>query len=198
MDFQHLSNVHTRRNAQRVEYDIQGSTVSQEWHVLWRKDSGYNTFVTMAACHFVSHRDFSLLSNINADDFIDSRCKLITVVSGEYLYVNNDTAFPVWNTHGSITHFAAFFAENCTEQTFFRCKLSFAFRCYFTYQNIASAHFSTNFYDTFCVQIFQRVFAHIRDFSGNLFWTKFCISCFVGIFFNMNRSINVVTNQTLV
>src|SRR5699024_7755554 len=37
MDFQHLSDVHTGRHAQRVQHDVQRTAIWQEWHIFYRK-----------------------------------------------------------------------------------------------------------------------------------------------------------------
>ena len=42
MNFEHLTDVHTGRNAQGVQHDVERRTVGQEGHILLRKDAGNN------------------------------------------------------------------------------------------------------------------------------------------------------------
>ena len=59
MNLQHLPDIHTGGHAQRVQHDIQRTSVRQERHILHRKHAGNNTLVTMASRHFITHRDLS-------------------------------------------------------------------------------------------------------------------------------------------
>ena len=73
VNLQHLSNVHTGRYTQRVQHDIQWTSVRKEWHILNRKYTGNDTLVTMTTSHLITDRDLSLLCNINADCLIYTR-----------------------------------------------------------------------------------------------------------------------------
>src|SRR5699024_3805753 len=57
MDLQHLTDVHTRRYALRVEHDVQRTTVCQKRHILLRQDSGNNTLVSVASRHLIADRN---------------------------------------------------------------------------------------------------------------------------------------------
>ena len=63
---EHLSDVHARRHTQRVQDQIDRSTILQEWHVLLGDDLGHNTLVTMAPGHFISHGQLALGSDEHA------------------------------------------------------------------------------------------------------------------------------------
>ena len=67
MDFQHLSDVHSGRYAQRIQNDIQRTAVRQERHIFNRKYTGNNTLVTVTTSHFVTNRNLTFLSNINTN-----------------------------------------------------------------------------------------------------------------------------------
>src|SRR5699024_7178744 len=56
MDLKHLSDIDTGGHAQRIQHDIQGTAVRQERHIFNRKHTGYDTLVSMTACHFVAYR----------------------------------------------------------------------------------------------------------------------------------------------
>ena len=73
MDLQYLTDIHTRRHAQRIQYDIQRPSVRQERHILHRQYTGNNTLITVASRHLISNGDLSLLRDIDAHRLIDSR-----------------------------------------------------------------------------------------------------------------------------
>ena len=73
----HLTDIHTRRNAQRVKNDIKRSTVSKERHILGRKNAGNDTLITVSTCHLISDGNLSLLCDINANYFIYTCRKML-------------------------------------------------------------------------------------------------------------------------
>src|SRR5699024_886756 len=95
MDLQHLSDIHTGRYAQRVQHDIQRTSVRQERHIFHRKHTGNDTLVTVTSRHLVADRDFSLLSDVDADCLVDTRRQLIAVLSGKYFGLYYDTVLTV-------------------------------------------------------------------------------------------------------
>ena len=152
----------------------------------------------MTACHFIADRDLTLLCDIAANKHINARCKLLALITGKYLNVNDDTSFTVRNFKGVITNFSCLFAENSTEKSFFCCKLSFTLRCYLTNEDITCADFSTDTNDSAVVKILESVIADIRNVTGDLFGSELCISCFDLIFFDMDRSVHIFTNNTFI
>ena len=49
MNLEHLADVHTGRNAQRVQHDIERRTVGHEGHILLRQDAGDNALVAVGS-----------------------------------------------------------------------------------------------------------------------------------------------------
>ena len=197
VDFQHLSDIHTRRHTQRVQYDIQRTAVWQEWHIFYRKHTGNNTLVTVTSGHLITNGNLSLLCNINANRLIYSRRQFISILSCKYLRIHNNTIFAMWYFQRGITYFTGFFTKNCTKQSFFCCQLCFSLRSNFTYQNVSCTNLGTNTDDTTFIQILQCIITHTWNISCNFFRSQFRISGFCFIFFNMNRSIYIILNQSL-
>ena len=154
MDLQHLPDVHTGRHTQRVQYDVQRTSVWKEWHILNRKHTGHNTLVTVTAGHLITYRDLSLLGNIDADCLIHTGGQLIAVLSCKYFCIHNDTVLTVRNLQGSITYFTGLLTENSTEQPLFRGQLCLSLRSYFTDQDITCADLRTDTNDSTLVQVF--------------------------------------------
>ena len=53
MDFEDLADVHPRRNAQRIQHNVNHSAVLETGHVFYRNHARHHTFVTVPACHLV-------------------------------------------------------------------------------------------------------------------------------------------------
>ena len=195
MDFQHLSDVHSGRYAQRIQNDIQRTAVRQERHIFNRKYTGNNTLVTVTTSHFVTNRNLTFLSNINTNRLIYTRRKLVTVLSCKYFSINNDTVLTMRNLKGSISYLSRLLTEDRTEQTFFCSKLCLSLRSNFTYQNVSCTNLSTDTDDTALIKVFQSIVTNARNISCDLFRSQLGISGFCFIFFNMDRCINIVLNK---
>jgi hypothetical protein len=54
MHFQNLTDVHTRRYTQWVQYDVYGTAICHVRHVFYWQDARNHTFVTVSTRHFVT------------------------------------------------------------------------------------------------------------------------------------------------
>lgn len=70
MQFQHLSKVHSRRHTQRVQHDVDRSTIREERHILFRQNAGDNALVAMSAGELVALGDLTMLRNVDADHLV--------------------------------------------------------------------------------------------------------------------------------
>ena len=82
---ENLTKVHTRRHTQRVQTDINRSTVGKEGHVFLAHDTRHDTLVTVAACHFVAHADFTFLGNVYLGNLHDARGQFVAYADVEFL-----------------------------------------------------------------------------------------------------------------
>src|SRR5688572_10043999 len=80
-----LSQVHTARHAQRIQYDINRCPIFQERHVFMTNDLGNDTFVTMTTRHLISHFQLTFYSEINFCKLQHSCRQLITNTDVEFL-----------------------------------------------------------------------------------------------------------------
>src|SRR5467141_3717713 len=71
MGLEDLTDIHTGRNAQRVEHHFHGSTVGQIRHVRFRNDARDHALVAVAAGHFIADREFSLHGDVALHQFDD-------------------------------------------------------------------------------------------------------------------------------
>ena len=114
VDFQHLTDVHTGRNAQGVQHDVQRGAVGQVGHVLLRQNAGNDTLVAVTACHLIANADLALLGDIAADDLAHTGLQLIAVLRGKDLDIHNDAVCAVGHTQRGIAHLAGFLTEDGT------------------------------------------------------------------------------------
>ena len=195
VNFKNLTDIHTGRNAQRVQHDLQRRTVCHKRHVFFGKNAGHDAFVTVTARHLVADRNLTFLRDIYAHLFVDAGSKLVPVLSCEDFHVDNDTAFAVRHTEGRIAHFSCFIAENCTKKSFFGRKFGFALRGDFTDENVAASDFRADSDDTVFVQVFKSLFRKVGDISRYLFFAESRFAGFAFVFFDVDRGENVVAYE---
>src|ERR1700690_872568 len=80
MRFENLTDVHTRRNAERVENDFHGRAVRHVRHVFLGNDTRDDTLVAVAACHFVADGQLALHRDIGFYEFDDAWRQLIALL----------------------------------------------------------------------------------------------------------------------
>ena len=196
MNLQDLSNIHTGRYTQRVQHDIQRTTIRQERHILNWKYTGNDTLVSVTACHLITNGDLSLLCNINTNCLIYSRRQLIAILSGKYFGIYNNSILTVRYFQRGVTHFSCLLTEDRTQQALLSSQLSLSLRSYLTNQDIAGTNLCTNTNDSSVVQIFQCIITDTRNVSGDLFRSKLGITGLCLIFLNMDRCIYIIHNQS--
>src|SRR6267378_4056010 len=77
---EYLSNVHTRRNAERIENDLHRSAVRHVRHVFLRHDAGDDTLVAVAAGHLVADGELALHGDVGLDELDDARGQLVALL----------------------------------------------------------------------------------------------------------------------
>ena len=152
----------------------------------------------MTTCHLVTNLNLALLGDIDADDHVCSRGKLIALFTSKHAHVNNATLFTVRHTQGVITNITSLFTENCSQEFFFRWLIGFTFRRDLTNKDFTRTDPSTNANNALFIKVTQRIFTDVRNFTGDFFGTEFGLSCFNFVFFNVNRSVHIVNYEPLI
>jgi hypothetical protein len=80
MGFEDLSDVHTRRHAQRVQHDIDRRTVFEERHVFLRQNARDNTLVPVTTGHLVARLQLALHRDEHLDHLQHARRQIITAL----------------------------------------------------------------------------------------------------------------------
>ena len=79
MRFENLSDVHTRRNAERIQNDFHGRAVRQIRHVFFGNDARDDALVAVAAGHLVADREFALHGDVALHELDDARRKFVAL-----------------------------------------------------------------------------------------------------------------------
>ena len=197
VDLQNLSDVHTGRHAQRVQHDIQGTSVGKIRHIFNRKHSGNDTLVSVTACHLIADGDLSLLRDIDADCLVDAGAELVAVLPLEYLGIDNDAVLAVRDLEGSVTDLSGLLAEDRAQQLLLRCQLGLSLRGHLADKDITCADFRADADDSHLIQVFKSFLAYAGDISCDLFRTEFGISCFTVILLDVDRGIYIISYKAL-
>ncbi len=78
---ENLADVHTRRNAERIEHDLHRRAVRQIRHVLFRQDARDDALVAVAAGHLVADRQLALHRDVDLDQLDDARRQLVAATN---------------------------------------------------------------------------------------------------------------------
>ena len=184
-----LPDIHTGRHAQRIQHDIQRTSVRQVRHILHGQHAGNNTLVAVTAGHLVAHGDLSLLGNVDADGLIDPGSQLVAVLSGKYLRVDDDAVGAVRHLQGSVTDFAGLLTEDRAQQALLRGQLGLALRGDLADQDISRADFRADADDAALVQILQGVVADAGHVPGDLLRSQLGVAGLGLVLFNMNGGV---------
>ena len=73
----HLTDVHARRHAQRIQHDVHRSSVLEERHVFFGDDLGDDALVTVASGHLVTDRELALRGDVHLDLLDDAHIDFV-------------------------------------------------------------------------------------------------------------------------
>ena len=195
--FQNLTDVHTRRNTQRVQHDLQRRAIGQEGHVLLAQDAGNDTLVAVTARHLVTDGNLTLLGDVDANHLLYGRGQLIGMRTVENLHIDHNAPFAVRHAQGGIAHLARFFAEDGAHQALFARQLGFTLGRDLADQNVACANLRTDADDAALIEILHRVLADVRDVAGDFVRPQLAFAGFAFKFLHVDGGVNVFLNQLL-
>src|SRR5215475_14449077 len=135
-------------------------------------------------------RDFHILDELRA-------LVLLGAFAGEDLHVDNDTLDPRRADERCVANIPGFFTEDGAQQFLFGRKLRLAFRSDFTDKHIARLHVSTDADDAGFVQILKEGLADVRNIASDFLGAEFRIPRLDLKFFDMDRRVIVVLDETL-
>jgi len=94
---------------------------------------------------------------------------LLAVLLGRNLHVHDDAVGSGRNLERRIFHICGFFAEDGTEQTFFRREFGLGLRGDFADEDVAGLHFRADADHAVGAEVLQRFIAEVRDVARDFF-----------------------------
>ena len=80
MRLEDLTDVHARRNAERVENDLDRRAIRQVRHVLLGEDAADDALVAVASGHLVADTQLALHGDVDLDHLDDARRELVALL----------------------------------------------------------------------------------------------------------------------
>src|SRR6202041_1959539 len=83
--FKNLAHIHTARYAEGVKYDLDGRSVFEVGHVLFRQNTSDDALVSVTAGHLVANAQLALHRDVDFDQLDHARRQLVAL--GEFLFL---------------------------------------------------------------------------------------------------------------
>ena len=80
MRLEDLTDVHTRRHAERIEDDLDRRSIGEVRHILFRQNARDDALVTVAAGHLVADRQLALHGDVDLDHLDDAGRELVALL----------------------------------------------------------------------------------------------------------------------
>ena len=107
-----LADVHSARNAERVQDDVDRRAVGEERHVLDRKYLGDDTLVAVPTRELVALLDLALLSDVHAHEFVDPWRQVVSGFTAELAHRDDATGLAVRHLERRVAYLASLLAED--------------------------------------------------------------------------------------
>src|SRR5215217_7991954 len=195
--FEHLAHVHTARDTQRVQDDINGGAVGKEGHVLNGEDLGDNTLVAVAAGELVAVGDLALGSDVDADQLVHAGGQFVVVVAVEDAHADDGAGLAVGHLQGGVADFAGLLAEDSAQQALFRGQFGFTLRGDLSDQDVPCFNLGTDVDDAALVQACQYFLGHVGDVTGDFLGTKLGVAGIDLVLLDVDGGKNVLCNNAL-
>ena len=144
MGLKDLTKVHAAWDTQRVQNDVNRSSVLHERHILNRKNLCDNTLVAVTASKLVTLGDLALLGDVNNNSAVHPGSELVAVLCVKYLDANDGSALAVWDLQRGVAHLSALLVEDRAKQSLLCRELSLTLRGYLSDQDVSRANLCTN------------------------------------------------------
>jgi len=194
---QHLADVHTARHAQRVQDDVNRSPVFQEGHILDRDNLRDDALVAVPPRHLVALGQLALLRHADAHHLVNPCREVAVLFAGEDLHIHHFATLAVRLAQRRILDLARLLAENGPQQLLLRAEFLLALRRDLAHQDVVGANFRADADDAGLVQVFERLFADVRDVVGDLFRAELGVARLDLVLFDVNRGELVLAHQLL-
>ncbi len=195
---QHLAEVHSTGDAERVQDDVDRSSVREERHVLDREDLRDDALVAVTAGELVALGDLALLGDVDHDATVDTRAELVVAVFGVELLDGDDRALlAVRNLQRRVANLAALLVEDRAQQALLGRKLGLALRRDLADEDVAGADLGADADDAALVEILQELRADVGEVTGDLLLAELRIAGVHLVLLDVDRGEGVVLDEVL-
>ena len=139
MALEQLTDVHTRRNAQRVEDNVDRGTVSHVGHVLDRQNVTDNALVAVATGDLIALLDLTTLGDVDAHLLVDAGGQVVAVLAAKADDVDDAAISAVRHLKGGVANIVSLGTEDGAQQALLGGQSALALRRDLADQDVARA-----------------------------------------------------------
>src|SRR5258707_290072 len=191
MRFQNLPDVHTRRNAKRIQNDLDGSAIRKVRHVFLRHDARNDALVAVAAGHLVADGEFALHGDVDLDQFDHARRQLVALLE-LLLALFGDLAQHVDLPRG---HLLDLFDLLDEQRIFFVELQALEVARGDCLEDVAGLHDSADSNDAAPIQVAEERLANIGNVASDFLGTELGVAGLDFVLLDVNRGVVVVLDQ---
>ena len=192
-----LPDVHTGRNAERVQDDVDRRTVGEERHVLDRQDLGDDTLVAVTAGELVALLDLALLRDEHANELVDAGRQVVAVVARERGDRDDAAGLAVRHLERRVADLAGLLAEDGAQEALLGGELGLALRRDLADKNVAREDLGADADDAVLVEVGEHVLTDVGDLAGDLFRSELGVAGLDLVLLDVDRGEEVVLDDAL-
>src|SRR4051812_2541821 len=190
-----LADVHAARNTERVEDDVDRRAVLEERHVLDGQHLGDDALVAVAAGELVAVGDLALLSDVDTNELVDARRKLVALLAAEHADADDLAGLTVRDLERGVAHLARLLAEDRAEQALLGGELGLALRRDLADEDVAGDDLGADADDAALVEVGEDLLADVRDVAGDLFGAQLGVAGVDLVLLDVDRGQHVLLDQ---
>ena len=168
MALEQLTDVHTRRNAQRVEDNVDRGTVSHVGHVLDRQNVTDNALVAVATGDLIALLDLTTLGDVDAHLLVDAGGQVVAVLAAKADDVDDAAISAVRHLKGGVANIVSLGTEDGAQQALLGGQSALALRRDLADQDVARADLGADADDAVLVEVGKHVLGEVRDLASDL------------------------------
>ena len=197
VDLQDLSRVHSGRDTERVEDDVDRGAVLQERHVLDRQDLRDDALVAVTAGELVTVGDLALLRHVDANQLVHARRQLVALFAVEDADADDLADLAVRHLQRGVTDLTGLLTEDRAEQALLRGQLGLALGRDLADEDVAGDDLGTDTDDAALVEVGEDLLGDVRDVPGDLLGAELGVTGVDLVLLDVDRGEDVVLHEAL-
>ena len=192
-----LPEVHPRRDAQRVQDDVDRRAVLEERHVLFGQDRRDDALVPVASGELVAVGDLALLGDVDAHQLVHAGRQLVAVVAVEHADADHLAGLAVRHLQRGVAHLARLLAEDRAQQALLGRELGLALGGDLAHEVVAGVDLGPDAHDAALVEVLQDLLGDVGDVAGDLLGAQLGVAGVDLVLLDVDRGEDVVLDETL-